>query len=74
MKLVIDKLTKPVLVCLSLFGAFAVTEPFLAHWGYLAWMISNVGWMILFVEGEFVWEACLFWVYFLLATKGFMGW
>ncbi len=59
-----------VLIALSLFGAWAVTEEQWARCGYESWMISNSGWIAHFASQGEVYPALLFAAYFVLAVKG----
>lgn len=60
----------PFLVGISLYGAYAITVPKMARWGFLAWIVADLGWVVLFaVSGQWS-PAFLFGVYAVLAVKG----
>lgn len=65
----IDSLS-PFLVALSLYGAYAITVPKWARYGFAAWVFADAGWVVYFVsQGQ--WSAAvLFAVYTALAVKG----
>ena len=67
-------LYEPVLIALSLFGAWAVTSPSCAVYGFAAWVVSNAGWVIHFTRKKEPWPCLLFVMYWLLAIKGVLRW
>lgn len=61
---------EPALVALSLYGAWAITTPYAIRLGFFAWIVADVGWVIVFAHQDQGWPAVLFLVYTLLAIKG----
>lgn len=60
----------PFLVGISLYGAYAITVTKMARWGFLAWIVADLGWAVLFAIQQ-QWSPCfLFVVYTVLAVKG----
>ena len=60
----------PFLVGISLYGAWAITVPTMARWGFLAWIMADLGWVVLFAIQRQWSPAFLFGVYAVLAWKG----
>lgn len=61
------------LVGISLYGAYAITVPKMARWGFLAWIVADLGWVVLFAIQRQWSPAFLFGVYAVLAVKGWRG-
>jgi len=60
----------PLLVGVSLVGAWAITGPKWVRYGFAAWVVADLGWVVLFAIQR-QWSPCfLFAVYAGLAVKG----
>lgn len=60
------------LVVLSIVGV--ILNIYHHRYGFLFWMIANLGWMIIDFLHELYAQAFLFGVYFLLAFWGWLAW